>query len=79
MTVIKPFISLSAAADLKTVHDTICLDLDLKQFSLEYEKLVQVEEMHRMSLSTLVRNLANSEDYQTVTIAIARILAANSL
>jgi hypothetical protein len=79
LSVVKPFINLNPEADLKEVHRTICSDLDIEQLGLEYGELLDMEnlvDIRQMSLREVVRILATSKNYLTVTTALSRLLAA---
>jgi len=54
-------------------------DLDLSELSLEYDEILQldnIENVRTMSLSQLVRFLATSNQFHNVTTIMARILVA---
>ena len=76
--VVKPFVSLDPNADVKAFHEYICPDLDLMKLDLEYRDLVNSDflNMGAMSLSELTKKLIQNENFSTVVVALARILAA---
>lgn len=50
---IKPFVELNKAADLSRVHKLICFDLDLQQFGLEYEELMECDNIQDLQKKPL--------------------------
>ena len=79
LTIIKPFATLQVDANLKDVHNIIASDLDLEQLGLEYDELMDMDNItavRKLPLREVVSLLASSNNYTNVTIALARILAA---
>ena len=57
----------------------IASDLDLEQLGLEYDELLDMENItavRKLPLTNLVGLLASSKNYMNVTTVLARILAA---
>ena len=77
----KPFAALESTSScvLKDVHNLVGADLDVTDFSLEYEELVGMDDiahLRKLPLSKLVPFLASSGSHNNVAIPLARFLAA---
>jgi hypothetical protein len=70
---------LEVDANIKEVHSVIAGDLDLQQLGLEYDELMDMDNISnicKLSLMDVVILLAASIHYINVTTALARILTA---
>jgi hypothetical protein len=79
MQIIKPFASLQSSANLQKVHKLLGSDLDAAEISLEYQDLLEsenIDALRKMSMSELVRILSKSGSFASVTKIMARISAA---
>ena len=43
---LKPFAGLKSETDMKKVHSTICSDLDLTELTMEFNDLINSDELH---------------------------------
>jgi len=58
LSIIKPFVVLSSVSCIKDIHNLIGADIDLKEFSLEYDELISMKnicELRKMNLIKLVK------------------------
>ncbi len=74
-------LNLKQDANFESVHESICPDLNLETLALEYDELIDLDRvklnsLQNGSLSQKVKLLAQSDHYKSVTVALARILAA---
>lgn len=79
LSIIKPFVVLSSVACIKDIHNLIGADIDLKEFSLEYDELISMEnisELRKMNLIKLVKTLCGSKYFPNVCTMLARVAAA---
>ena len=80
LSTLKSFTNLTPDADLKSVNAILASDLNLEALGLEYDELMQMEDIEafrKASLGEKVKLLAHSEHYTTVNKVLARVLAAN--
>ncbi|XP_025204369.1 E3 SUMO-protein ligase KIAA1586-like isoform X1 [Melanaphis sacchari] len=79
LSIIKPFVVLSSVACIKDIHNLIGADIDLKEFSLEYDELISMEnisELRKINLIKLVKTLCGSKYFPNVCTMLARVAAA---
>jgi hypothetical protein len=79
VTIMEPFVKFKGSANIQAVHNLLCSDLDLQEFAMEFNELVDMpvaEDLRSKSLKEQVKTLATSLHYKNVTIALSRLLAA---
>ena len=78
--VLKPFAGLKSETDMKKVHSTICSDLDLTELTMEFNDLINSDELHelqQLKLPEIVQRLfRNHELFPNLITAFSRIWAA---